>query len=431
MNRIARIAAFLALLVALPAAANFHLWTMSELYSSADGKVQFVELRALAGAQQFLSGHGISATSPTGVTHDFDFPKDLPGDTGGKTMVIGTQSFADLHVVTPDYIVPDNFFFQGGGSVSFGPGLDNWIHGALPTTQNLSLNRDGTTSVNSPRNFAGQTGTVVATATAAPIYNVQGLWWREGGTEGGWGVNFVQQGDALFMSWFTYDTDGSNMWLFVSNTSNPCSPACPNVYTGDLLRATGSSVTAYDPSKFANVKVGSATFSFTDANHGTFQYTVNNISQTKPIERFGFASPQPTCDETGAFGASPNYTDLWWRKGGENGWGLNIVHQADQFFLSWFTYDDTGKGQWLYASQVLHTAGTNTYTGDLFRNTGPAFNSATWNSALATGPKIGTVSLTVNGDGTMNFTYTVNGITQTKVIERFRFGTPATSCRYP
>ena len=423
----ARILAFAAaLLAAFPAAANFHLWSMSELYSSADGKVQFLELRALTGGQQFMSGHSITVTSG-GSGNSFEFPSDLPGDTSNRTFLIGTQSYTALGVAAPDYIVPDNFFPTSGGTINFGPGADVWTYGALPNDNTRSLNRDGTTGTNSPKNFAGRTGTVVITTNTQVNnrFNVQGLWWRTGGTEGGWGLNFAQQGNALFMSWFTYDVDGSNMWLFVSNTTNPSA----DTYTGPLLRATGSSVTAYDPSRFSNGPVGTATFTFTDANYGTFDYTVNGITQSKPIERFGFATPQPTCDESGSFGASPNFTDLWWRPS-EGGWGLNIVHQGDQMFLSWFTYDATGKGQWLYASQVLHT-GTNTYSGDLFRNTGPGFNSATWNSAQVNGVKIGSVSLAFSGTGSAAFTYTIDTVTQTKQIERFGFGQPATTCRYP
>src|SRR5438270_13864837 len=92
MKTVARILAVLAALLALPAFANFHLWSMSELYSSADGSVQFLELRALTSGQQFVSGHSVSV-SANGVTHTFGFESDLPGDTSGRTFLVGTQSF--------------------------------------------------------------------------------------------------------------------------------------------------------------------------------------------------------------------------------------------------------------------------------------------------------------------------------------------------
>jgi len=43
--------------------------------------------------------------------------------------------------------------------------------------------------------------------------NYEGLWWASGGVEAGWGINFAHQGDVIFATWFTYDTDGSGLWL--------------------------------------------------------------------------------------------------------------------------------------------------------------------------------------------------------------------------
>ena len=41
--------------------------------------------------------------------------------------------------------------------------------------------------------------------------------------------------------------------------------------------------------------VGTGTFTFTDANSGTFSYTVNGVAQSKPIARFVYASPATVC----------------------------------------------------------------------------------------------------------------------------------------
>ena len=38
-----------------------------------------------------------------------------------------------------------------------------------------------------------------------------------------------------------------------------------------------------------------ATFTFADGNHGTFAYTVNGVSQSKPITREVFVSPGTVC----------------------------------------------------------------------------------------------------------------------------------------
>src|SRR3954468_6647607 len=105
MRRLSNAFAFLIFcLAALPASATFHLWRMSELYSNADGTVQFLELSTSAGGQQFLGGHNLTSTSG-GTTHTFNF-SNLPGDTANKTFLVGTTGFAALGIVTPDFVVP-------------------------------------------------------------------------------------------------------------------------------------------------------------------------------------------------------------------------------------------------------------------------------------------------------------------------------------
>jgi hypothetical protein len=52
----------------------------------------------------------------------------------------------------------------------------------------------------------------------------------------------------------------------------------------------------FDPLKVQRTTVGDATFTFSDANNGTFRYTVNGITQTKNITRLVFASgPVTVC----------------------------------------------------------------------------------------------------------------------------------------
>ncbi len=44
--------------------------------------------------------------------------------------------------------------------------------------------------------------------------------------------------------------------------------------------------------------------------------------------------------------APVNYGGLWWKSppGSESGWGMNLAHQGDDIFTTWFTYDGTGNG---------------------------------------------------------------------------------------
>ncbi len=45
----------------------------------------------------------------------------------------------------------------------------------------------------------------------------------------------------------------------------------------------------------AQQEVGSATFTFTDADNGTFTAVVGGVTQTKPITRLAFSTPSTTC----------------------------------------------------------------------------------------------------------------------------------------
>jgi len=171
MRRFVRLLTTFLLAAALPAAANFHLWHMTEVYSSADGKVQFLRFSTAVGGQQFTAGHSIAATSGAS-TNSFSFPSNLPGDTTNKSFLVGTTSFAALNIVAPDYVVPDNFFFFGGETLAFGPGADSWTHAALPGGTK-SLNRNGTTNEATPTNFAGQTGSL-SSGLPVPTLTVSG-----------------------------------------------------------------------------------------------------------------------------------------------------------------------------------------------------------------------------------------------------------------
>ena len=90
----------------------FHAYRLNEIYSNADGTVQFIELVVGAiNGESSWSGQSITVTQGS-VTHSFSFPRNLPSTTTANTSVlIATQGFAELGLVTPDYIVPANFLF--------------------------------------------------------------------------------------------------------------------------------------------------------------------------------------------------------------------------------------------------------------------------------------------------------------------------------
>jgi hypothetical protein len=161
-----------------------------------------------------------------------------------------------------------------------------------------------------------------------------------------------------------------------------------------------------------------------------FQWQMNFPAGTP----FGVFSP-PTQVQVVAAGP-PNYQGLWWNSpaGSEAGWGLNLAHQADTIFATWFTYDATGKAWWL-SMVALRTspvqATTTVYKGTLLRSIGPPFDAVPFNPALVHSFVVGTGTLSFDVSDSNNgvFAYTVNGISQTKNITREVFG-PMPTCTF-
>jgi hypothetical protein len=123
--------------------------------------------------------------------------------------------------------------------------------------------------------------------------NYQDLWWNApAGSEAGWGLNVIQQSNTLFATWFTYDSDGSPLWL-----SATLDASAPGRYAGTLLRTAGPPFDAipFDPARVSAAPVGSMSLRFTDGDDGTFAYTLNGVSQSKQITRQVFQGLGTVC----------------------------------------------------------------------------------------------------------------------------------------
>ena len=171
-------------LFACSADASFHTFVITEVFSSADGKVQFVELLESAPEDPIYGGGGNFQNLWAGQTlrassgssqNAFVFPSNLPNsNTAGRNVLVATQSFAALGIVTPNYIVPDNFFFQSNSTVNFA-NVYSFTYASLPGDGVLSLSRSGATQPNSPTNYAGVTRQVTATVSGVTEFYNTGL----------------------------------------------------------------------------------------------------------------------------------------------------------------------------------------------------------------------------------------------------------------
>ena len=170
-------AAMMLALCAPLAHAAFHLYRIEQLYTNADGSVQFVVLRESSGAdgENQWSGKTLRATSAAG-TRTLTFPANLPSASTGFTRVlVATAGFAALGIVAPDYTMPAGFLPVAGGTLNYA-GVDQVTFGPLPTDGANALSRSGAVIPNVATNFAGKSGSVGAgagppVAMAVEFYN--------------------------------------------------------------------------------------------------------------------------------------------------------------------------------------------------------------------------------------------------------------------
>jgi len=424
-----------AVLAAPTAHATYHTFQIQEMYSNADGTVQYIVLHESLGmnGQSMLTNHTLTATQGMN-TQTYVFPNDLPGGgcdyymcmlapTANRDVLIATGGFAALHLVTPDYIIPNGFLPLSGGTVNYAQ-VDQVTYAALPTDGSNAINRTGAVIANVATNFSGQSASV----NAVPV-NYEGLWWASPAmSESGWGINFAHQADTIFASWFTYDSTGKGWWLVMTAPKT-----AQNTYSGALYTTTGPAFDSvpFNPAQVVATQVGTGTLTFNDANDGTFIYSVNGTMQGKAITRelLG-AGPLPTCAAaTGSLAAATNYQDLWWAApaGSEMGWGINLTHQADTIFATWFTYDVDHTPMWLVVTAPKTAPGV--YSGTLYRTTGPAFNSVPFNPANVVPTMVGSATFTFSDGNDATFSYTVNGAQQAKAITREVFAGTGTVCQ--
>ncbi len=159
------LAVWACLLLAQPALAIFHTYRIVEMYSSVDGSVQYIKLQEQFGAGNQHIWAGVTLTcedaNDPGIVNTLTFPSNLPSaSTAGRFVLVATANFSSLPGgITPDYVIPPNFLFVGGGTLNFG-GVQILNYGSLPTDGLNARTAGGMTIVNAPRNFAGATGSV-------------------------------------------------------------------------------------------------------------------------------------------------------------------------------------------------------------------------------------------------------------------------------
>jgi hypothetical protein len=145
-----------------------------------------------------------------------------------------------------------------------------------------------------------------------------------------------------------------------------------------------------------------------------------------PVETLSFSVREPV--EIAIFPPPPrpltDYSGLWWNPQ-ESGWGLSLHQNAlRSLFGAWFVYGSGGAPEW-YTLQGGQWLDSTTWRGQIYRTTGPFFAGPEYDPRLVLVQAAGTATLDFRiregEEGSARFTYTLGGVTTTKVIERMRF----------
>jgi hypothetical protein len=396
---------------AAPAEAACHLFFIDQVFSNADGTIQYVVMTEMSSAngEHFWAGQSLRTTGAAG-TKQFPFPANLPSSaTANRSVLIGTSGLAALGVIALDYTMQDGFIPTGGGTLSYSCNGDQISLAGLPTDGATAMNRTGTAVPATPKNFAGITVplTLPPPAAGGPDLNQHGLTgsWFEPATSGQ-GIelefypNFPNRppGTAFVQgAWFTFDVAPSGgaereRWYTFSGDARSGMPSVPVT----IFRNVDGNFDA--PPMTNATPVGSGTLAFADCNNATLDYAFSDgrppgsIPLTRLVDNV-------TCTVGTAPGTNADFAFSGnWYDPATSGQGFVFeVNPIRPFvFLTWYTYAPTGPGmgaagQRWFTGQVAYAPGSRSITMPLFQTTGGLFDQP--NPAPATDP-VGTATVT-------------------------------------
>ena len=281
MSRVFRLAAAVILSLATSSVFGFaHLFGIEQIYSNADGTVQFIVLHEMSGAngENLWSGQMLTTQGGQGM-RSFTFPSNLPSSaTANRRVLVATEGFAALGIVTPNYTVTNGFLPLGSGTVTFVPANDRVTYSSLPNDGTHALDRFGTVIPNVATNFAGATGSVTAGAPVAIVPRA-GVWWNP--NESGSGYIFDVKNGVLVITIFSYEAGtGHSEWYLSSG------PLTDNGtrYVGTLDKyRNGQCISCAYVAPTPTGNDGTISVTFTSATSATLSLPGNRTTNIVPL----------------------------------------------------------------------------------------------------------------------------------------------------
>jgi uncharacterized delta-60 repeat protein len=130
--------------------------------------------------------------------------------------------------------------------------------------------------------------------------------------------------------------------------------------------------------------------------------------------------------------ATANFEGLWWGTLAESGWNITFSHQGDVVFAVWATYDAAGKPTWF--SMTATQFATASFSGTLYKTTGPRFDRLPFDPSEVTIAEVGTAVLVFSTANEARFAYAFNsaayGSARTRLISRYALDAPQPTCTW-
>jgi hypothetical protein len=260
-----RLARFAAVWSSLFLACHASAWELIEVYSNADGTIQFVVHSTQESGQQYLAGKSL-VVQGNGVRNAYVFPNDLPGDSAGRSFLVATQGFADLQVLRPDYVVPNGFFPRSASIVMVAG--HGYGYRTLPADGSKAYwqDPDAVSWYATPIaiNFEGERYAFL------PATSATGSWFDPKQSGHGFMLEALPgTPPRLFAGWFTFTPQGGQAWI---TGVGPIDGNRAVVRGYQMLGGGGRFPPNFDAVNVHPQDWGTLSFTFSDCDHGRVEW---------------------------------------------------------------------------------------------------------------------------------------------------------------
>jgi hypothetical protein len=124
-------------------------------------------------------------------------------------------------------------------------------------------------------------------------------------------------------------------------------------------------------------------------------------------------------------------TEMWWGGPAQNGWGMSVTRHGDVLVSVLYIYDAAGDPRWVIMPGGQWNAQKTVYTGNLYRPRGAPYSRPLSGTSFEAGAPVGTATLTLGTADRMVLDTTLDGVRQSRDLQRQVFGAPSAMLNPP